>query len=428
MMMKAAANSYSSRRGAMHMYSSIAFQSGINGLLFISVLSVFLLLIYEYVSVRNIKKCAPDAVIFLSLVLLISYVSGSAFNGKTNYEMIIPQSIIIVISIVFIIYSAVRLVLEKRKNKERLTPNSVKEALDNLNSGICFIDENSRIVLMNYAMGTLISSVLKRYPQTLSEINDALDLCEKPSDNLYRFDSGAVWQLSKSKAGSFTQISLNNVTELFEANRQLEAENERLAKTNEEIQRMLERLADRIREQETLSLKMQIHHDIGTSLIRISKLINESEFEDIDKELAQLESAVSYFSNTKPESAATLDEMLIKAEGMGVEIKLSGILPDEKAARELILTALGECITNCVIHANGNRVYAEISENPKKYTVTITNNGEKPKEKITEGGGLSSLRTRVENSDGEMLISSENGFELRLILNKENADDQNNCC
>lgn len=405
------------------MINSIPLQHGVSGLLFIAVLSVFLLLIYEYVSVGSLKKCALDTGIFVFLILLISYVTGPELNRINNYKMLIPFPVLIIISVLLIIYSLIKMLFERKKNEERLTPNSVKEAFDNLNSGICFTDENSRIVLINYAMSSLISSVLKRYPQTLNEIYDALNKVERLADNLYKFNNESVWQLSRSELDSFTQLSLQEVTELFETNRQLEKENEQLTKTNEEIQKMLERLADRIREEETLKLKIQIHDDIGTSLIRISKLINESDSEDINKQLTLLESAVSFFSNNKSPAWEDLDGIMKKAEGLGVKLFISGSIPDSKTAKELVFLAMGECLTNCVIHAQGNEVYVDITENENDYSVEISNNGNAPEGEITEGGGLSSLRKRVEGANGIMLISPKQGFTLSLVLKKENQND-----
>ncbi len=402
------------------MFNGISFQYGISGLLFIAALFVFLLLIYEYVSIGRLKKCMPDAVIFVLLILFISYVSGSTLSSNYRYK-IVPIPAVIFVSVFFIIYSIIKFFTEQRKNRERLTPNSVKEAFDNLDSGICFADENSRIILMNYAMSSLISSILKRYPQTLDDVYEALDSVEKLSENFYKLNNKTVWQLSKSNLTAFTQLSLQDVTELFEANRQLEEENKRLIKTNEEIQKMLERLADRIREQETLSLKMQIHNDIGASLIKISNLINKSNSEDIDKQLALLEGAVSYFSNNKPSGKKDFYETQIKAEGMGVELVINGAFPDFEGSREIVFRAIDECLTNCVIHAKGNRVFVDISENDNQYTVIITNNGIPPEAEIIEGGGLSSLRKKLEAQGNEMEIISNGQFALILRINKGGA-------
>ena len=51
-----------------------------------------------------------------------------------------------------------------------------------------------------------------------------------------------------------------------------------------------------------------------------------------------------------------------------------------------------------------------------KYTIEITNDGEKPKGEIIEGGGLSGLRLLVERENGTMIIHSAPQFELIIEL------------
>ena len=51
-----------------------------------------------------------------------------------------------------------------------------------------------------------------------------------------------------------------------------------------------------------------------------------------------------------------------------------------------------------------------------KYTIEITNDGEKPKDEIIEGGGLSGLRLLVERENGTMIIHSVPQFKLIIEL------------
>ena len=51
--------------------------------------------------------------------------------------------------------------------------------------------------------------------------------------------------------------------------------------------------------------------------------------------------------------------------------------------------------------------------------INITNNGNQPQKEIIEGGGLSSLRTLVEQEKGEMYIQSLPIFKLVILLKKE---------
>ena len=56
-----------------------------------------------------------------------------------------------------------------------------------------------------------------------------------------------------------------------------------------------------------------------------------------------------------------------------------------------------------------------VSQNPGM-EVALTNNGAVPKEKITEGGGLSMLRQRIEEAGGKMEVWSSPRFKLMLSL------------
>lgn len=179
---------------------------------------------------------------------------------------------------------------------------------------------------------------------------------------------------------------------------------------------MYKRLADRIREQENLNLKMKIHDDIGTSLITISKIMDEGINEDIETQLTLLQNAVSYFSGHRNIITGTFEDVQRKAAEINVKLSLDGYIPQNDVLEKLIVSAAGECVTNCVHHAHGSQVDVKITEQNNLYKVVITNNGTVPKEKIIEGGGLSALRKSVESVGGEMYISHSPAFALILNL------------
>lgn len=58
-------------------------------------------------------------------------------------------------------------------------------------------------------------------------------------------------------------------------------------------------------------------------------------------------------------------------------------------------------------------------QKPDCIAVSLTNNGAAPKGKITEGGGLSMLRQRIEESGGKMEIQSVPRFKLMLSLREK---------
>lgn len=81
-------------------------------------------------------------------------------------------------------------------------------------------------------------------------------------------------------------------------------------------------------------------------------------------------------------------------------------------------TAMQVCLTNAVQHANATEISANIWESEYSYTVMIRNNGKPPEKKITEGGGLTNLRHRIEHSGGKMTVQSLPEFSLVIEMPK----------
>ena len=325
------------------------------------------------------------------------------------------------------VHMAAEAVTELLFRKEELSPYAIKEATDDLPSGVCFTDASGRVILCNRTMGELSSVLIGSYPQTAQELETAL-FSPAPESGvkrmegepvLYHFPDKRVWRFRVAQLdepAGFHQFIAQDVTAISEINEKLSAENEELRNVNEKLRAMYERLADRIRVRETLDLKMRIHNNIGTSLIAVSEMIQDDSLEDMESRLAILRDAVSYLSDDRMTAHGTFDEVKRRAADMKVSLVLRGSLPQNAAAEALIVAAARECVTNCVRHAGGHRVTVEVSSQHDIFTVTITNDGRPPEGGITEGGGLSTLRRRVEEAGGEMYIACRPAFALILNL------------
>ena len=75
-------------------------------------------------------------------------------------------------------------------------------------------------------------------------------------------------------------------------------------------------------------------------------------------------------------------------------------------------------MTNAVRYAQATELYVDFTESETEATVTITNNGRTPDGEIEEGGGLSTLRRRIERAGGTMTVRSRPGFQLSVTLPK----------
>lgn len=401
------------------------------GFLFLITTAVLALFLYQHSVSNRLREGIGDLFLFVCLLLFMSYLTASSDTGITQYPIRIPWILILLVSILIVFYIIVRFQKTYQKSKETLSASSIRQALDHLPLGICFADPMGNIVLINYEMAGLFTPLIGSYPQTLGDIQQflknvdaATGVCRlNESPELYRFEDDSIRQfhtisLDPYGLAGYTQTILQDVTQLYETNHLLRRENEQLDATNRELTLMYERLADRIREQETLNLKMKVHNDIGTSLIKISQIICEESTEIMDKQLQQLENAVSYFYTRPYFLQSDWNRVCEKANEMNVRCVLDGLLPEDDALVSLIADATGECVTNCVNHAEGSHVFVHVSENDSDYRIHITNDGKKPKGSITEGGGLSTLRKKIEQSGGTMSILTDPEFALILIFQK----------
>lgn len=183
---------------------------------------------------------------------------------------------------------------------------------------------------------------------------------------------------------------------------------------------MYERMADDIKEKESLDLKIYIHDTIGRSLLTIRDIIGSGE--DTERKIEALQEAVGVLKSDRAKPHGTMDEVKQTAETLGVKVKVQGYLPPDSTAEELTVAVARECVTNCIKHAGGTEIYIRIAERNGLYDITVTNNGAVPTEPIKEGSGLSSLRRSIEAAGGEMYTAYKPRFALLITVPGEEND------
>ena len=395
--------------------------------LFAAVTGEAALLIYKaYCSVRFTEKLVSLLSFFILFSALILFPQdGDADTGLCG----LPWILVAVLLILAAVHLSVSIPIERRRLFERITPDSIREATNDLTMGICFADPAGRIILCNETMRELSYMMISSYPQMIGELDTVLfppgPDGERPSSGIFFFPSGNVRQFNSSRIAvsgeeGWRQITAQDVTELYRVREQLESENKRLAETNRKLRAMYDRMTDDIREKESLEMKIRVHDTMGRSLITIQDIMENPD--EADKKLAELKEAVSILSDSQAPPDGDIADEMKNCEKLGVRLILHGYLPKDTGLERIVISAIRECATNCVRHARGTYIAVDIQERHGIYSVTITNDGEKPKGKITEGSGLSSLRRSVEASGGEMLTAHSPRFALLLNLPETEED------
>ena len=313
--------------------------------------------------------------------------------------------------------------------------NAIKESFDNLPTAVCIFDSRGLVRLMNRRMLSLTAALLGSGVQTREELEHALTHPPegitplKNAPGVYRFPDGTVlrfaWEdITDADGVTYQQVTAADVTELVARQEQLAEENARLADANQRTRRLMEQMPEIVREQEILAMKMRVHDDIGHSILAARQaLLNGAGLEEMRRSAAVWEQSVALLhrANGEAETEDALSYARRRAEELHVKLRIDGDVPGAGENRRLTALAIRECLTNCVRHANGTELYVSTCADGGTYAVTITNNGIPPEGEITEGGGLSALRRRIEGSGGTMTVTAQPRFALTVQLPEKEA-------
>ncbi|MCR5824780.1 MAG: hypothetical protein K6G60_10155 [Lachnospiraceae bacterium] len=312
--------------------------------------------------------------------------------------------------------------------KNKLSPDCIKESFDNLPSGICFFDSNGFLKLCNKTMHRLSYDLSGHDVQYLGEFEETLknpgSKCTRPIDGKYYFMAdGTVWLFVRNtivgaQGAKYTEYIASEVSELYKRLDELSMDNRKMLEVSGEIKKMSANVLAVAREEETLSMKMRVHDEMGRSLTAARKLLQQGVM--LEKDNPVIESwkrttEILKRGNDEPEKKDMLDELREACKGM-LNIHLKGTLPEKEAVAYLIVVAIRECITNAIRYANATELYVNVEKVDGKAIAKISNNGDPPKGWISEGGGLSSLRRKLERAGGLMEVRSQPIFELTVIL------------
>ena len=197
----------------------------------------------------------------------------------------------------------------------------------------------------------------------------------------------------------------------MERNRQLEEKKKELERLNFLLDDYNRNLEEIVRERELLQSKARIHDEMNVLIISTMNALRHYDVRESERLIALWNSSVlALEQDTEPYRKNPLQTLHALAKSLGIALSFSGQMPTENERVRLIIAAVSECMTNAIRHADATTVFVEANQNG----VRITNDGNPPKESITEGGGLSNLRARVQALQADMQLQSAPKFELTI--------------
>lgn len=326
------------------------------------------------------------------------------------------------------------LVIVVKKRLSGLTAMSVKDAIAVLSCGLCFYDETGRMLLLNEQIDGECEEI------TGESLYDGIAFWDKICSGkvsegvtVTSSEGSVIVERTEGKATCYKrilhdfggktvyEISGTDVSRELSLKKELESKNENLNKMNIRLRKYGEIVAEVTKERETLAARVKVHGNLGSLILRTKKSLTQGDYDrkTLISEWADIMSII-FASDGEDDKFAEADKT---AASVGVRVFYVGKRPKKGVSCEKIFaSAVFECVVNTARHADGDEVYVKMAETQTAYSVTLTNNGNRPNGEIAEGGGLSGLRTMTENAGGQMTVQSIPEFVLTITIPKEAAN------
>ncbi len=309
---------------------------------------------------------------------------------------------------------------------------SVKEAINQLHSGLLLCRMDGEIVLCNQQMNELGEQLIgknikngKEFEQTIKSGTLAQGCFrEKLADQMvFRLADGHIWGFKKFELileyRNHTLMIADDVTEYWNTVSTLVKRNEELEKRRQELSRNIENLQAICEAEEIARGKDRVHDLLGHRISLLLRALRGGRQPDEKLFLNFVEKLPSALrEDNKPNPARRL-ELLVDTFGkMGVQIQIQGRLPKREEIAETFSKIAIECVTNATRHGYANHIQIHFFEN-EAWHMNVTNNGLPPEKPIHEGGGISGMRHRVQQLCGKIEIQTEPQFRIQISIPKE---------
>jgi len=394
-------------------------------------------------------KTLPE-LLLLALILLCSVLYGQALNsfvvglispvgfGKLHFTANNPAfAWIFLAALLLLLTRGVWVCLRRARGiRTGISALSVKNAIDSMHSGVLFSGPDGFIQLSNAQMQKLMAALTGRVHRSGSYFYELLasgDL--RPGCRKTEFEGqivcllpdGAAWMFTRAqlriRRREYIQLTAADITERWELTAQLQRQNEQLRRRSEELKGTIANLHTLSGEREAQKAKMRAHDILGQRLTLLLRTVrNERDVrleQTMDYDLLRSLSQGLLDELKESQSAPTpqdfLDSLRHEFGSVGVEIRLEGAFPEDSVKGRLLADIIRESVTNAVRHGFATAILIRLGRSGSGWRMEITNNGPPPGT-ITEGGGLSGIRKKLEPHGGALRVATQPRFTLMIDL------------
>jgi len=396
------------------------------------------LLIIRWTSKRRPCSCLIPAL----LMLTVGIIWGTLMDAQNNFDLSfigewlgnLPWLVYVLVFLVSVIYCGFGSWRERIIAKREITLDSIREALDNLPRGLCFSDEKGIPLLINRKMYQLAEEATGKLCRNAEEMwREILELegqkCIEPlykgNISAFRWTDGNIWQFSRTELTlqnqRYIQTTATDITRLYTLTEELEKNNSVLDKQYKRLKNLLNEIVQITQEEAILASKVKIHKELGECLLAARRyLILKQPDKDIFKFFEQWHEIITFMESKLKEEKKTSDyamrELIEAACALGCTIIFEGSTQEDAGHYPILKNAIREAMTNAIRHAGANELTVHMDIEDNTLYAVMKDNGNRLITSISEGSGLSTLRSRIEQAGGNMEIRLADGVELHIKL------------
>ena len=340
------------------------------------------------------------------------------------------QSVIFPLLVWLAIASFFVMVIIEEVNRRRtaITPSSIKESLDHLDTGLCFSQPNGLIMLTNHRMNELSHAIFGKALQNANLFWQSLagDLPVEGVERIAAGDQpefclpdGSIWTFRREMLDGAVQITAANTTRQHQLVGELQDRHRDLEDMNARIRSYGGKVDEYVIARERLETRVNLHGFLGQALLMTRHYL---QYESGDPkriiDIWQRNIDVLRLEAEPQQETDSLASLRNAAQAIGMQVHVSGHLPENAQQRKLIAAIGAETLTNAVRHAGAKQLWIDVEETDAAHIIRYTNDGSAPSGPIAEGGGLSTARRKIEAAGGRMLIEAAPRFALTIIFEK----------
>ena len=309
----------------------------------------------------------------------------------------------------------------RRYRETRLTPDTIRQTVDLLPTGLMVSEPDGTVLLANLSMTELCR---KLTGELLSDAGRFWQYVESKSENgLIRTADGETWQFQKSlftlDGKDYDQITAADMTEQYRVTEELSQKNLHLKEVQDRMKTVAAKERSLVADREIMQARMTVHDRMGAVLLSGKYYLDHPENVKEDELLRLLEFSNHFLLGEveQPENKSDpMQEAILTAKRIGVAVEIFGEFPKGETAKRILAQAVDQCAANTARHAGGDLLSVAITEDGARINVSFANNGRAPERPITETGGLAVLRQTVEDAGGSMTVQSEPVFLLTITI------------